>query len=88
MSADKNTLGDGPIEPKHHNIMNEIADVIDDTLNHGSKGHDRQVGFCLMVFPFAGFDGRANYISNASRADVIKLLREQLARFERQDAKP
>jgi hypothetical protein len=37
-----------------------------------------------MVFPFDSFDGRANYISNARREDVIVLLKEQLARFEGQ----
>ena len=37
-----------------------------------------------MVFPFEGFEGRANYISNASRKDIIVLLKEQLARFQGQ----
>jgi hypothetical protein len=40
-----------------------------------------------MVFPFsADADGahRCNYISNASREDVVVLLKEQLARFEGQ----
>jgi hypothetical protein len=37
-----------------------------------------------MVFPFADFDGRANYISNAKREDIVVLLKEQLARFQGQ----
>lgn len=77
-------LGDGPIESKHHRMMNTLAGVLDETFNGDKKGDKREVGFCLMVFPFAGFDGRANYISNAKRADIIKLLEEQLARFKSQ----
>jgi hypothetical protein len=77
-------LGDAPIEPKHHRMMNTIADLLDGTFNGDAKGEDRKVGWCLMVFPFEGFEGRANYISNASRADVVTLLKEQLARFEGQ----
>lgn len=80
----KHSLGDAPIEPKHHRMMNSIAGVLDEAFNGDAKGEDRKVGWCLMVFPFEGFEGRANYISNASRADVITLLKEQLARFEGQ----
>jgi hypothetical protein len=32
-------------------------------------------GFIVMVFPF-GSDGRINYISNADRADVVRVLYE------------
>jgi hypothetical protein len=80
----KERLGDAPIEPKHHRMMNTIAGVLDEAFNGDAKGKDREVGWCLMVFPFEGFAGRANYISNASRANVIILLKEQLARFEGQ----
>jgi len=82
--ADENRIGDAPIEPKHVRQMNTFADVLDDLFNEGKKGDEREVGFCLMVFPFAGFEGRANYVSNAQRADVVKLLKEQIARFEAQ----
>lgn len=44
-----------------------------------------------MIFDFGEGAGRANYISNADRADVVTLLREQLKRFEEQpdiEAKP
>lgn len=77
-------LGDAPIEPHLQEQMNAIAHGLDEILNGDLKGKARKVGFCLMVFPFAGFDGRANYISNATRADVILLLKEQLARFQGQ----
>jgi len=78
----KHGLGDAPIEPKHHAMMNKLAHAVDEMLNGDTRS--RKTGFCLMVFPFEGFDGRANYISNAKREDIIVLLKEQLARFEGQ----
>jgi hypothetical protein len=75
-------LGDKPIQPEVRETMNKIARVVDSALNINTK--EKTWGFCLMVFPFEGFDGRANYISNAKRADVIVLLKEQLRRFEGQ----
>jgi hypothetical protein len=73
-------LGDQPIEPHLHEMMNALAKGLDDVLNAGER--PKKNGFVLMVFPFEGFEGRANYISNAHRADVVVLLKEQLARFE------
>jgi hypothetical protein len=35
-----------------------------------------------MVFPFDDKSGRCNYISNAERPDVVRLLKEQLRHFE------
>ena len=81
--ADK--LGDAPIESRLYDTMNALAHGIDDILNgEGTPKTKRRNGFMLMVFPFDGFDGRCNYISNADRRDVIVLLKEQLARFEGQ----
>jgi hypothetical protein len=77
-------LGDGPIEPKHHQTMNALAGALDEMFNGDARGPDRKTGFILMVFPFGNTDGRANYISNAERADVVTMLKEQLARFEGQ----
>ena len=74
-------LGDAPIEHKYHRKMNALARTLDEWFNGNAKGKDRKVGFCLMVFNFGDGPGRANYISNASRADVVTLLNEQLARF-------
>ena len=79
-------LGDGPIEPRYHALMNALANGIEEVLN-GPKGETpRETGFVLLCFPFTnaegGTDGRCNYISNASRQDIVVLLREQLARFE------
>jgi hypothetical protein len=84
-AADKHgQLGDGPIEQKHHQQMNAIADTLDELFNGDALGNDRNTGFILMVFPFGNTDGRANYISNANRDDVVIMLKEQLARFEGQ----
>lgn len=82
--TDEHGIGDAPIEQRYHEMMNALAAGLDDVLN-GRKDGDprdtRHTGFILMVFPFDGHAGRCNYISTASRDDVIVLLREQLARF-------
>jgi len=84
-AADKQErLGDAPIERKHHTMMNTLAHTLDELFNGDARGDDRKNGFILMVFPFHGADGRANYISNAQRADIVTMLKEQLARFEGQ----
>ena len=77
-------LGDAPIEPDYIEKMNALAHVLDELFNGDLKGHDRKVGFCVMVFNFGDGPGRANYISNANRDDVVTLLKEQIARFEGQ----
>ena len=85
MANNKKRLGDGPIEPTHREVMNEIARVLDTVFNGGTLVKDRKTGFILLVFPFGGEKGRCNYISNgADRRDVIVMLKEQIARFEGQ----
>jgi hypothetical protein len=69
--------------------MNGLAKGLDHALNGtplpGIVGvRQPRNGFILMVFPFEGHEGRCNYISNAQRADIVTLLKEQLARFEGQ----
>ena len=83
----KERLGDAPIEEKHRRMMNTMAHALDGIFNDDKKGDDRKIGFVLMVFPFGDEEGRCNYISNAHRPDVVKLLEEQLARFKAQDNK-
>jgi hypothetical protein len=80
----KHSLGDRPIESAYRRKMDALARAVDNLFN-GPPSPDRvkRVGFILMVFPFEG-GGRCNYVSNADRADVIVLLKEQLARFEGQ----
>jgi hypothetical protein len=79
-------LGDGPIEPRHHRLMNTLADMLDDAFNGDKQGADRTVGFILMAFDFRRADGLCNYISNADRAGVVRVLEDQLARFKAQAA--
>lgn len=81
--ADEHTLGDGPVQPEYHEQMKRLARLVDEFFNGDLRGHDRKTGFVLMVFPFH-HDGRCNYISNADRADIVTLLKEQIARFEGQ----
>ena len=77
------TIGDQPIDPRLHAMMNALAHGVDQILNGEDTPQDeKQNGFILLVFPFQGHEGRCNYISNARREDVVLLLREQLRRFE------
>lgn len=82
----EHTLGDAPIEPEFINTMNIVAGVLDRVFNGEARGKDRNTGFILMVFPFNEVTegGRTNYISNAERADVVTMLKEQIKRFEGQ----
>ena len=78
-------LGDGPIEPGYVREMQAIAGALDDMFNGEDRGQARKTGFVLLVFPFGDNSGRCNYISNgADRKDIVKLFREQIARFEEQ----
>ena len=80
--ADNHTIGDAPIESRFRRKMNALAATLDEWFNDTARGKDRKVGFVLLV-PF-GEEGRCNYISNAERADVVTMLKEQIARFEGQ----
>jgi hypothetical protein len=76
-------LGDAPIEPAYIEKMNDIAHALDKLFNVDAVGDDRSTGFVLLVFPFNSDDGRCNYISNgARRDDIVKLMKEQIKRFE------
>ncbi len=82
-------LGDGPIAQAYREKMNTLARFLDLTFNGDVSPENRETGFVLLVFPFGEDDAstshRCNYISNANRRDVIKLMKEQVARFELQD---
>lgn len=73
-------IGDGPVQKQYREQMNNLAAGIDEILNKDVR--PRKVGFILMVFPFGTTTGRCNYVSNADREDVLRLLKEQVARFE------
>lgn len=78
-------IGDAAIEKRYRAQMEAIARTLDEFLNDGTKGKDRQTGFVLLVFPFNSQDGRCNYISNgADRRDIVTMMKEQIARFEGQ----
>jgi len=76
-------LGDAPIDPELHKLMNALAHGIHELLN-GKPPTTNTNGFILMIFPFEDHEGRCNYISNAQREDVVTMLKEQVARFEGQ----
>ena len=85
----RHELGDAPIEPEYIEKMNVLAHTLDAFFNGEPedrvKGQPRKTGFVLMVFPFADFDGRCNYISNgADRKDIVTLMKEMIQRFEGQ----
>lgn len=77
---------DTEIEMKYLDQMQALARAIDEIFNGEPlpSSAQKKTGFFLMVFPFEGFDGRANYISNCDRRDVIILLKEMTRRFEGQ----
>lgn len=78
-------LGDQPIEPAYREQMQNIARGLDEVFNGDAKGHDRKIGFVLLLFEFGEQEGRCNYISNgADRRDVVTLMKEQIKRFEGQ----
>jgi hypothetical protein len=77
------SIGSGPVDAEYAEMMSKIAHGIDEFLN-GTTG-EKKIGFILMVFPFSdGSTGheRCNYMSNAARAEVVTLLKEQISYFE------
>jgi hypothetical protein len=87
------TLGDQPIQQEYREQMNKLARALDIYFNGEARGHDRQTGFVLLVYPFSEMDGtdkpgtqpRCNFISNgADRKDIVSLFKEMIARFEGQ----
>jgi hypothetical protein len=75
-------IGSGPVQEEYVQRMHAMAQVIDEHFNPQGPAK-REIGFVLMVFPFGdSSQGRCNYMSNAARADVITLLKEQLAYFQ------
>lgn len=61
-----------PIEQNTNDAMIEIADNIKHYVGDSGK-----YGFMVLVFPFGDGVRAAHYISNASREDMIKVLREK-----------
>lgn len=87
MKKPRPTIGDQPIEPAFRELMNGTARILDETFNGPAKGKDRTVGFVLLLFHMnseGDRESRCNYISNANRANIVTMLKEQIARFEGQ----
>jgi hypothetical protein len=74
-------LGDVPIEAEYSAKMKFLERNIDRFFNGGLQGKDRKIGFCLMVYMTDQAE-RANYVSNAERAEIVVALKAQLARLE------
>ena len=74
------------IDPAYRDMMNAVAESLDEVFNGTAKGKARKVGFTLLVYPFGATDqARCNYIANgANRQDMAVLFREMAARFEGQ----
>ena len=82
---DEEPLTPYPLEEQYAEKMRSLARVLDEYFNGGLKGDARDTGFVLLVFPYGEGEGRCNYISNgADRRDMVKLLREQANRFDRE----
>jgi predicted component of type VI protein secretion system len=73
-------MSHGPIEQEHLKVMNDIGRLLDAAINKGEK--PRRYGFTLLVFGLNTTEGRMNYISNASRADMLVALKEFIAHNE------
>lgn len=53
--------------------MQRIANVVNDLLPD-------KWGFFVMAFPLGDEPGRMNYVSNANREDIVKLMREFISK--------
>lgn len=74
-----NDNGDPPIQDNHTaQIMNAVADGLNDVFNQGKKGEEATYGWCLFVFPYG--TARMNYISNCDRKDMVKAMMNFLER--------
>lgn len=63
-----------PIEKKHSAAMNAVAHTLDQVF----AGY----GWALLVFEQNTTKGRMNYISNSNRADMLRAMREFIAKNE------
>lgn len=71
-----------PIDPQVKDDMNLIAQFLDATFNGSPHPEDRKFGFALLVFKTGepDPDSRMNYICNCDRKDMIKAMKEFIAR--------
>lgn len=80
-------MADAPIQSQYREMLNGLAEGIDDVLNGETR--PKKIGFALFMFEFGNIDAnRVNYISNGSREDMLVAVREWLARAEGRVAEP
>ena len=82
----RHQLGDAPVDPRSEDLLRALGRGLDEMLNPNPD--EKEWAFVVILTRFDETEGRANYLSNASRDDVVVMLREQLARFEGQAEPP
>lgn len=76
-----------PIDPNHHEAMNDVAKYLDDAFNPlRFMTGKRQTGFMLTIFDFDNPEGRFNYISNTDKLDVKQMLKGVINRLDERGA--
>lgn len=74
-------MADAPVQQQYREMLNGLAEGIDDVLN--GEVRPKKIGFALFMFEFGHIEAnRVNYISNAGREDMLVAVREWLARAE------
>ena len=67
-------------------IMAALAAMLDDILNGEDHAAEEKRIFALLVFTPGAIGGsHANWVSNGQRPDMLKAMKEMVARFEAQD---
>ena len=80
-------MADAPIQQQYREMMNGLAEGIDDVLNGDAR--PKKIGFALFMFEFDKVDAnRVNYISNGKREEMLVAVREWLARAEGRVVEP
>jgi len=72
-----------PLQAEVSKQMQAWANVLDETFNgKDCKSENRKYGFALLVYKLEEEEGnvRMNYISNSQRKDMIKAMKEFIAR--------
>jgi hypothetical protein len=75
-----------PATEKTREHINALAAGIDSILNGDSKGRERKVAFVLLLTNFDDPDCLTNYVSNAERGSIIRMMKGVIERFEKQEA--
>lgn len=85
---DNHLIGDGPVQLEFESKMAAIIQTVDEFLNEGKIGPNREIGVVLLTFRLTdnpGPEDRCNFMSNGvDRADIVALFKEMIARFEGQ----